>query len=65
MTEFVQPVNQSISHFQLGSMNDVDNFDIDRLNSSLQYGDHHIIEDNTKKKERKKLKKKEEENEKR
>ncbi|CAF3219121.1 unnamed protein product [Rotaria sp. Silwood2] len=72
MTEFVQPVSQSVSHvgiLQVGSMNDVDSFDVDRFSGSLQYGDHHIpqsgIEDNTKKKDRKKLKKKEEENVKR
>ncbi|CAF3750248.1 unnamed protein product [Adineta steineri] len=61
MTEFVQSINQGIPNLQLGSMNDIDNFDIDRLNSSLKYDDNHIsqpiIENN---KETKKLKKKKE-----
>ncbi|UJR32117.1 hypothetical protein I4U23_019585 [Adineta vaga] len=80
MTDYIQSSDRGFSNLQVGSLNDGDSFDTDRLSGSLQYDDEddqlnvpidedlsqqQIVNYSTVRKDDKKSRKKQEENEKR
>ncbi|CAF1295915.1 unnamed protein product [Adineta steineri] len=81
MTDYIQPAGRGLSHLQVGSINDADSFDTDRLSGSVRYDEDDDEQQNppldnnnvpqsmmnypTIRKDDKKSRKKEEENEKR